>query len=251
MSDYLNAVEELARIAGNVAKGYNFDRQLAHTKADNSPVTEADRSAERAAREWINQHFPEDGIIGEEYGEERPDARRVWILDPIDGTVSFISGAPLWGTLVAVVEDESTIAGASYFPVLDEMVIGGRGEGAWFNGTRTSVSEVSELSKATVVTTDERFGDDPQLATGWRNIAGTARVARTWGDCYGYTMVATGRAELMMDDKLMSWDAAAFRCIIEEAGGQFTNTKGGQCSEPSGAIATNSALANEIRSHFA
>src|SRR5687767_11783302 len=118
----MHASADVARLAGDVAMRHYRAGVTVETKADGSPVTIADRAAERLAREWIEERFPEDGILGEELGKSRPDARRSWILDPIDGTKSFIAGVPLWGTLVAVAEGEDILAGAAYFPAVGELV---------------------------------------------------------------------------------------------------------------------------------
>src|SRR5439155_25150964 len=127
------------------------------SKSDGSPVTIADRSAEEAAREWIARRFPEDGVLGEEFGAHLPAARRRWLIDPVDGTKTFVRGVPLWGTLIAVCEEETVLAGAAFFPAVDEMLSGATGLGCWWNGTRTHVSTTSEIEEATVLTTDERF----------------------------------------------------------------------------------------------
>ncbi|HSP77912.1 MAG TPA: inositol monophosphatase family protein, partial [Myxococcaceae bacterium] len=199
------------------------------------------------AREWIEARFPEDGILGEEFGETRPGAKRRWILDPIDGTKTFIRGVPLWGTLVAVAEGEKILAGAAYFPPVGDMLVAAPGQGCWWNGTRTRVSEVGELSQAVVLATDERFQVHPERGASWRTLTAQASMARTWGDCYGYLLVATGRAEAMIDEVLSPWDAAALQPIIEEAGGVFTDWTGTRTSFGGNAIATNAALATRVR----
>ena len=140
---YMDAVAEVARIAGDVAKGYYGRSPETHTKTDGSPVSVADLNAERAAREWIERRFPEDGIVGEEFPSVRPGAASRWIIDPIDGTYTFLQGVPLWGTLVALAEGEIVIAGAAYFPALDEIVVAARGEGCWWNGSPARVSTVA------------------------------------------------------------------------------------------------------------
>src|SRR5665647_1807819 len=118
MSSLAEAVEEVARVAGDIALGYYKSSLVVESKADGSPVTIADRSAEQAARDWIERRFPGDGILGEEFGVTRPNARRRWVLDPIDGTKTFIRGVPLWGTLVGVTEGDEVLAGAAYFPAV-------------------------------------------------------------------------------------------------------------------------------------
>ena len=243
----LEAVTELATLAGAVALQY-FGRALAvESKSDGSPVTRADREAESVARAWIEARFPDDGILGEEFGETRPGARRRWLLDPVDGTRAFVKGVPLWGTLVAVVEGETVLAGAAEFPATRERIAAARGAGCFWNGERCHVSSVASLAQATVLATDAAFQRTPERGGIWHALAARADTARTWGDCFGYLMVATGRAELMTDGTLSPWDAAALHVIVEEAGGVFTDWRGRATAFGDGAIATNAVLASELR----
>jgi histidinol-phosphatase len=244
----MHAAAQVARVAGAVAlRHYRSAGLRVEAKGDGSPVTVADREAETVARDWIEQRFPRDGILGEEFGLVRGDARRRWVLDPIDGTKTFVRGVPLWGTLVGVVEGERVLAGAAFFPAVDELLAAAPGQGCWWNGTQCRVSDTASLADATVLITDERFPDTPERRAPWRDLAARAGVSRTWGDCYGYLLVATGRAELMADDVMNPWDAAAVQPIIEEAGGVFTDWQGRPTAFGGSAIATNAALAGEIR----
>ena len=238
---------ELARLTGDIALGFYRTHLRVETKLDGSPVTDADRGAEQAARDWVRRYFPEDGFLGEEFGEERVGAQRRWIIDPIDGTKSFIHGVPLWGSLVALCEGERVLAGAAYFPALGELIAAAPGAGCWWNGSRCSVSSVAVLSDATVLTTDDRFQERPALRAGWTRIAEAAAVSRTWGDCFGYLLVATGRAEAMVDPVMSPWDAAALQPIIEEAGGQFTDWANHVTAFGGSAVATNALLADSVR----
>jgi fructose-1,6-bisphosphatase/inositol monophosphatase family enzyme len=142
LDDRIAPAAELARLTGTIALRYYRSRLTVETKADGSPVTVADREAEAAARAWVRSRFPEDGILGEELGEERPGARRRWIIDPIDGTKSFVRGTPLWGSLVALCEGTKVLAGAAYFPAVDELVAAAPGAGCWWNGRRCHESDV-------------------------------------------------------------------------------------------------------------
>jgi histidinol-phosphatase len=249
MTDYLSAVSELARLTGDVAMRHFRRGVRVETKGDGSPVTIADREAEQAARAWIEQRFAADGILGEEFGLVRADAPRRWVIDPIDGTKSFVRGVPLWGSMVAVCEGESVLAGAVCFPGGDarELVAAAPGQGCWHDGVRARVSDVASLDAATVLTTDERFLEHPAREAAWRRVSHAASVSRTWGDCYGYLLVATGRAEAMTDPRLAPWDAAPLVPIIEEAGGVFTSWAGKRTAFGGDAIATNAALATEVR----
>jgi histidinol phosphatase-like enzyme (inositol monophosphatase family) len=244
---YLEAVADLARIAGDFAMSHYGKTLTVDVKRDGSPVTVADRGAEERARAWIEKRFPEDGILGEEFGDVRPDAHRRWILDPIDGTKSFIRGVPLWGTLVAVTEGESVLAGCAYFPAVAETVAAAVGEGCFWNGARCSVSSTATITESTVTITDDRFEGRPERAMAWHRLASRAAVARTWGDCYGYLLLATGRADVMADDVAAPWDSAALYPIVTEAGGSFTDWSGTATAFGGDIIATNAALARPVR----
>jgi histidinol-phosphatase len=244
-------VLEVARVGGDVAHRW-FGRQTAvDTKSDGSPVTVADRHAEEAMRSSIEVNFPGDGILGEELGEVRPKAARRWILDPIDGTASFMAGVPLWGTLVSVVENDDILAGCAVFPALGEWIVAAPDAGCWWNGARARVSSRAVLDQATVLTTEERLLAEAGRAGQWRSLAARAGRARTWGDCYGYLLVATGRAECMVDARMAMWDWSPFLPIVTEAGGVFTDWSGGQTSFFNGIVATNGELADEVRAILA
>jgi histidinol phosphatase-like enzyme (inositol monophosphatase family) len=247
MTDYLTAVADLARLAGDVAMRHFRRGVRVETKGDGSPVTIADREAEQAARAWIEQRFPGDGILGEEFGLPRPDAPRRWVLDPIDGTKTFVRGVPLWGTLVACVAGDEVLAGAAYFPAVGEMVAAAPGEGCWWNGARARVSDVASLDRALVVTTDPKFSHRPERRDAWRALEDAALLSRSWADCYGYLLVATGRAEVMVDAIVGDWDTAPLLPIVEEAGGAFTSWDGRRTAFGGDAIATNGALADAAR----
>ena len=243
----LEAVGELAQHAANVAMRHFGSAINVETKGDGSPVTIADRGAELAAREWLRQRFPADGIQGEEFPNERADARRQWIIDPIDGTKAFVRGVPLWGTLVACCENETVLAGAACYPAVNELVMAAPGQGCWWNGSRASVSSIATLPTSTLLITDQRFPQHTERGERWRALAANAGVVRTWGDCYGYLLVATGRAEVMVDDIMNVWDAAALQPIIEEAGGVFTSWRGEHSAFGGDTIATNAALSTAVR----
>lgn len=243
----MQAAAEVAQLAANTAMRWYRDRVDVETKGDGSPVTIADREAERVARAWLSARFPDDGLFGEEFPNEREDAKRRWILDPIDGTKAFVRGVPLWGTLVACCEGDTVLAGAACYPAVQELIAAAPGEGCWWNGTRAQVSTVDRLDRATVLITDERFPDRAHRRTTWRSLAAAAAVSRTWGDCYGYMLVATGRAEVMVDDIMNPWDSAAVYPIVTEAGGVFTDWRGRNTAFGGDVIATNQALADITR----
>ncbi|HEX9483135.1 MAG TPA: histidinol-phosphatase [Gemmatimonadaceae bacterium] len=244
----LKSVMDLARVTGEVAMRHFRTRVRVETKSDGSPVSDADRAAERAAREWVDTRFPDDGVLGEEYGELRPGAARRWIVDPIDGTKAFVRDVPLWGSLVALCEGSHVLAGSAFFPALDEIIAAAPGQGCWWNGVRASVSRTRGIDEATILTTDCGFAGNRVRQHGWEALASRARLSRTWGDCYGYLLVATGRADVMLDPVLAPWDAAALYPIIREAGGVFTDWNGEDTAFGGSAIATNRALDSAVRS---
>jgi histidinol phosphatase-like enzyme (inositol monophosphatase family) len=242
----LEAAAEVARLAGAVALE-RFRQTIAiEWKADGSPVTAADRAAERVAREWIARRFPHDGLLGEEFGEQEGTSGRRWLLDPIDGTRSFVRGVPLWGTLVAVVWGDEVLAGAASFPAVDEHLAAGVGRGCWHNGVRASVSRVDRVSEALVLTTDP-LGFDPARRDGWARLVAQAGAVRTWGDCYGYLLLATGRADVMIDPRMHAWDSACLWPIVLEAGGRLTDWSGRPTPFGGSTVATNASLAERVR----
>src|SRR5689334_24452759 len=154
---YMYAAADVARVAGDVALRHFRSALHVETKGDGSPVTIADRSAEAAARAWLAERFPDDGILGEEEGLTAGRSGRRWVVDPIDGTKTFVRGVPLWGTLVAVAQNTDVLAGVVYCPAVDEMVAAAVGEGCWWNGTRAQVSGEANVGRATLLATDDRF----------------------------------------------------------------------------------------------
>jgi histidinol phosphatase-like enzyme (inositol monophosphatase family) len=243
----LHAVQEAAQLAGKVALPYYRTSLAVETKGDGSPVTIADRNAERAVRDWIVARFPNDAILGEEFGEQPGTSGRRWVLDPIDGTKSFIRGVPLWGSLVSVVDGGQVLAGAACFAAVGETIAAARGCGTWHNGSRTAVSTIADLALATVLITDDRTVSGPLDESRWKNLVAEAGVYRTWGDCFGYLLVATGRAEVMVDPIANPWDVACFQPIIEEAGGVFTDLRGTSTAFGGNTIATNNAMSGYVR----
>jgi histidinol phosphatase-like enzyme (inositol monophosphatase family) len=245
-SDLLGAVAEAAGIAGRVALAHYRRNIAVEIKADGSPVTVADREAEQAVRRWIAERFPSDAVLGEEFGSSGGRGRR-WFIDPIDGTKSFVRGVPLWGSMVAVAEGEEVLAGAICCPAVEELVAAARGEGCFLNGSRCRVSACQSLADATILATDTRFLYNPDRASRWTSLGAQVAVARTWGDCYGYVQVATGRAELMVDDRLSPWDTAPLIPIIQEAGGVFSDWRGRAVLDGGDACATNALLGGVFR----
>lgn len=245
--DLLDFAVDIAWRAGRATLAYYQTGIAAELKSDATPVTPADCAAERVMRELIERHYPDDGILGEEEGATRTGAARRWILDPIDGTRTFIRGVPFFGVLVALEADEETVLGVMHFPALSETVYAARGLGCWWNGRRAVVSDVRKLEHALVLTTDVEEITRCRDSRDWDELRARASLCRTWGDCYGYALVATGRAEAMLDPVLAIWDTAPLAPIIEEAGGVFTDWNGVSSHLCGSAVATNAALAHQVR----
>jgi len=243
----VQAAREAGRITLEYFRREDLDVELKH---DDTPVTAADRRAEQHLRERIAAAFPADGIVGEEYGEQAGTSGCRWILDPIDGTKSFIHGVPLYATLVALEHEEQSLLGVIHIPALDECVYAARGQGAWYlHGQqpprRARVSQRQPLSKALFLTSEVINFDRTGRRGAYDRLQAGCRLARTWGDGYGYLMVATGRAEVMVDPVMALWDAAALPAVLEEAGGTFTDWRGNATYQGGEGIATNGLLLPE------
>jgi histidinol-phosphatase len=249
---------ELAISAGKEAgrltlRYFQQDTLQVERKSDASPVTIADRSAEQILRERIAAAFAKDGILGEELGTTNGTSDFTWILDPIDGTKSFISGVPLYGTMVGIEHEGRALAGLVFMPGLDEGVFASAGQGTWhFRGDqqprRCRVSTKARLAGGLFITSQvDSFAKLGRQAA-FDALQAAAYITRTWGDCYGYLLVATGRAELMVDPIMNVWDAAAIQPIIEEAGGTFTDWQGNPTIHAGEGIATNGLILDEVLS---
>lgn len=220
------AAIKAARIAGDITLKYFQKSVEVISKSDDSPVTVADREAEQAMRSFIMETFPEHGIIGEEYGEWQPDARVKWILDPIDGTVGFIHGIPLYTNLIGITIDGKPAVGVIHAPYMQELVAGAEGIPTHLNGVTTKVRTCSSLSKASMMTSDVQYFRTYGYRNSFEHLLDKVGTHRTYGDAYGHLMVATGRADIMLDPDLNLWDAAALLPVIEQAGGSFTDLSG-------------------------
>jgi histidinol phosphatase-like enzyme (inositol monophosphatase family) len=258
LQERLDWAVEIARQAGQLTLEYFRRPSLqVERKADDSPVTVADREAEGLLRRRIAERFAGDGILGEELGVQAGGSGYQWVLDPIDGTKSFIHGVPLYTTLVAVLEGETPCIGVIHAPALGETVYAAAGRGCWYVSgghsaippQRAGVSEVARLREGLLLTSEiASFADErqPDALDVYLDLQRSARLARTWGDGYGYLMVATGRAEVMIDPAMKLWDAAPLQTIIEEAGGRFTDWQGRPTVHSGDAVATNGLVAGEV-----
>jgi histidinol-phosphatase len=215
-------------------------------KADNSPVTIADRECEKKLRELIGRYWPDHGILGEEYGQSTTATEYTWIIDPIDGTKTFVQGVPLYGVLVALTQGQSALVGVAHFPALNETVYAARGLGCYWNGRRAHVSAVNAIRSAVLLGSDITVQNNAARSTGWRRLVESTYVQRTWGDSYGYALVATGRAEIMVDAVVQVWDCAPFQVILEEAGGTFTDWNGAPNLYAGESLATNGLVFEQV-----
>ncbi|HUT48257.1 MAG TPA: histidinol-phosphatase [Alphaproteobacteria bacterium] len=216
----------LADAGGAVARQYFRQALPVETKADASPVTRADRETEAAMRALIEEHYPNDGIVGEEHGQDRAEAARLWVLDPIDGTRSFVTGVPLFGTLIALAVDGVPVVGVIDQPMTRERWVGIAGAATTLNGAPVCARDCAELRSATLSTTGEEFLAGAGELEAFNRVRAAAGAFRRVPDCYGYAMLATGFVDLVIEAALKTWDFAALRPVIEGAGGIVTDWGG-------------------------
>jgi len=247
---------DLARVAALgasrlILEHYQSASLTVDRKRDSSPVTIADRNAEEFLRAAIGRDFPGDGILGEEFGEQPGSSGFRWILDPLDGTKSFIHGVPLFGTLIGVEHQGKCVIGVCHFPALGETVWGARGLGAWWKPAGGAVrparvSAVADLADSlfcfTTVQGFARIGRPDVLEA----LVEATGISRGWGDCYGHVLVATGRAEVMIDPLMNIWDAAALIPIVEESGGHFVDWSGIAKPDSGNGISVNAVLRDKV-----
>jgi histidinol-phosphatase len=247
LNTYLDFMTEMAYGAGRITLGYFNAGVTPDYKADDTPVTIADRTAEKFIRGELEKKYPTHSILGEEYGETGNVGNSMrWIIDPIDGTKSFMRGVPLYAVLIGLEIDGVIRVGAAYYPGTDEMLKAADGEGAWWNGRRAHVSTESSLDKAWVCFTNVRNMEKHGRGDAWNRINSRAYAARGWGDAYGYLTVATGRAEVMLDPIMATWDCGPFPVIFKEAGGYFGSWDGREGHLYNEALACNSAIKKQI-----
>ena len=246
LKELLDFGVEAAREAGEVTLRYFKRKFETRLKGKDNFVTQADLEAEELLRHLIVGRYPDDAIVGEEGGESAGTSGRRWILDPIDGTYSFVHGVPFYGVLVGVEVDGEPAVGVIHLPALGETVYAAKGLGCFWNGEPARVSSIERLEDALLLATD--FGSCAHHGFGAaaEELQRRAAMRRTWGDCYGYALVATGRADVMLDPILNVWDCAALLPVLEEAGGTFTDWKGLRSIHSGNGVATNGALLGEV-----
>jgi histidinol phosphatase-like enzyme (inositol monophosphatase family) len=233
------------RVLAHYQTGVSIER-----KPDRSAVTIADREGEKLIRRLIEARFPDHAIVGEELGGDTRDASHRWIVDPIDGTNSFVRGVPLFGVMIALEIGSEQVVGVTYFPALDEMIAAAHGLGCRWNGRLAAVSSVTSVADACVAFTEARHLT-ARLGPDWAGLLRDSALERGWGDCYGHCLVATGRADIMLDPRMNPWDCAALIPIVQEAGGRFTAWDGHVTIDGGDAVSTNGALHDEVITRLA
>lgn len=244
--EILEFAVEAAQLAGALTLGFFNAKTPFELKADSTPVTAADRGAEQLLRARIEAVFPEHGILGEEFGETRGRAAARWILDPIDGTFSFLSGVPLYSVLIGFEWRGEMMAGVIHLPALRETIYAGRGLGCWCNGRRARVSEVTDLAAARLSVTSTKLFEQSGTTAALARLQAACLTDRGWADAYGYACLATGRAEVVVDPVMKIWDNAALLPVVTEAGGTFTDWTGRATHTASAVVATNGRLLGPV-----
>jgi myo-inositol-1(or 4)-monophosphatase len=247
LDSYFNFAKQLAYRAGRITLSH-YNKGIQHDlKSDESPVTAADKATEEFIRGEIEKAYPSHAIVGEEYGEKAGAGNPFrWIVDPIDGTKSFIKGVPFYSVLIALEIEGVSRVGAVCFPALDEILYGADGLGAWWNGRRAHVSEVKDMKKAVFLFTSWSGFRTKKRVDVFENLHRDCFFGRGWSDAYGYHMVATGRAEIMLDASIQLWDVAPFPPIFREAGGFFGSWEGEEGHTHGEGLAVNAALKRKV-----
>ncbi len=249
LPNYLEFAKETAWQAGQLTLGYFQTDLRPEFKSDDTPVTIADRKAEELIRSRIEKAFPKQAIVGEEYGtSETEGASHRWFIDPIDGTRSFVRGVPLYAVLIGLEIEGEIKVGVAHFPAMGEMLAAAEGEGCWWNGRATRVSNISRLQDGLVVHSDAHSFEKYGRGAVWERIKATSGFRAGWSDAYGHMLVATGRAELMLDPIMNAWDCGPFPIIFSEAGGFFGDWQGNKTIYADEALSTSAALLPQILS---
>jgi histidinol phosphatase-like enzyme (inositol monophosphatase family) len=245
MKEFLPFVKLLAEESGKIIKNYFRTTISIESKADSSPVTIADKKAEEVMRQMIMKEFPDHGILGEEFGKHNEQSEFQWILDPIDGTKSFICGTVTFGTLIALLKNGEPVFGVINQPILNEFLIGDN-YSAELNGQQVKVRECNNLSEAILLTTDHLHIEKYQDAAKFDSLIRKVKLYRNWGDCFGYYLVATGFADVMVDPVMSVWDSMAVIPVIRGAGGIITDYYGNDPVKGNSIIASSKGLHSEV-----
>jgi myo-inositol-1(or 4)-monophosphatase len=244
---YLDFANETAYLAGKITLGYYQSNLDIETKEDGSFVTDADKKSEQLIRKRIEKYFPDHALLGEEFGQvKKIDSRYRWIIDPIDGTRSFVHGVPLYAVLIGLEIDGVVEIGIAHFPALNETLSAATGEGCYWNNLRTSVSNLKTLSDGLVLCNDPETIYRRGYGPAWDRIKKVCKARRGWSDAYGYLLVATGRAAVMLDPLMNVWDCGPFPPIFREAGGFFGTWQGEETIYGGEAMGTTKRLLPEL-----
>lgn len=251
VEDRARVAVELARAAGDLTLGYFRKGVEVVSKADGSPVTVADRGAESLIRERLAARFPKDGVLGEEFGKAEGTSGFEWVLDPIDGTLSFVRGVPLYGTLIGVMQGGRSVAGVIHMPALAETVYAWRGGGCWYEvggreAERCRASGATRLSESLVAMTDPNLFESHRKGS-FGAVSGACRAMRGWSDCYAHLLVATGRVDAAVEPIVSPWDVAPMGVIMEEAGGAFFDWRGEERVDSGHAVSCAAGIAGELK----
>lgn len=247
MSPDLQLALDMAREAGKLTLDYFGRKSLqVFSKRDDSPVTEADRKAEELIRHGIGARYPKDGLFGEEFDELASGSGRRWIIDPIDGTRSFIHGVPLYGVMIALEVDGQIALGVINFPALGQLYHAEKGSGAFMNGSAITVSSIAEPHHSTVLFTEKEYLLDPPSSHPVDLLRSSAGLVRGWGDCFGHMLVASGRAEVAVDKIMSPWDCAAIIPIVTEAGGCCFDYHGTTTISGEGLVSANNQMGRAL-----
>jgi len=239
---YLDVALEAAFAAGRRTLAYFQTPLDVERKADDSPVTIADREAETLLRERLERAFPDHGIVGEEFGASRPGASHQWYLDPIDGTKSFVRGVPLYGVLVGLEIEGRVEVGVAHFPALGDTVAAASGGGTRWNGRRVTVRAAAALDDAFVGFTDAASFARHGRARAWHEVQARSAYRPGWSDAYGHALVASGRLDAMLDPVMHAWDCGPFPVLLREAGGRFGAWDGRETIHGGEAVSCSAAL---------
>lgn len=233
---------EAARAAGDHARTYYDTSVTVEHKADASPVTIADREAEQIIRGLVAKHFPNDGFLGEEFGDQPGASGFRWVIDPIDGTRSFVRHIPIWATLIGLEYKGEQIGGLAYVPVMNQMYRALRGDGARMNERRIRVSDTGTLADSLMCYSSIRWFQGAGREQTFLQLVKATQRQRGFGDFYGFTLLAEGACDLMLEHGVHEWDVSALKAIVEEAGGTFTDWKGTPTTQTPDVLATNGKL---------
>jgi histidinol phosphatase-like enzyme (inositol monophosphatase family) len=262
LQERLEYAVKIAKEAGAITLEYfgKLNQDQHDDKSDGTPVTVADRASETHLRNRISEKYPDDAILGEEFDDKPGTSGYEWVIDPIDGTISFVQGVPLYGTMLACLHDGTPEVGVVHMPVLDETVYAADGLGCWYTRsgsepTRARMSETRELGQSIINTTSMSYFQGPELRSLYEHLDRVCKYSRGWSDAYAWVLLATGRVDSVIEPDLKLWDFAAAIPIVRESGGIWSDLHGNESLEITQILAANPdlhrSLMDEITKHLA